>query len=650
MTAEDRHLRYIIWALFFSMLPHVFTVPPWATGWAAALWVLALVRQRAGKQTFSKWLLMPLTGLGVLLVIAGSGGMFDPNAGLVLLIVMAGIKPLEIRTHRDRMITVFIAYFSVISTLLFNDSIYMVFYMLMAITLITGVMIQLNAPSRSLTSSLSKAGVMICESIPLMVALFFLFPRIPDAMWGGITSRQGTSGFSSTLTAGDISNLVKSNKIAFRVRFTEGNPVSSLYWRGMVLPDFTGETWRLVRDLPDEPPPDAGSDRISYQMTLEPHRETWLFPLDWPLGVADPMAVNPGCGIWKTRRPVTTRFLVHGVSTSTVGWSDTSIDISRRYLKLPVSGNPRARALGNTWAATGLPPQDRVEKALSFFSNQGFGYSLSPPALGRDTVDAFLFTTRIGFCEHFASSFTYLMRAAGVPARVVVGYLGGEYNPIGDYYLIRQSDAHAWSEVWISGSGWTRIDPTLAVAPDRVDGGPVASDAYEAMQGLLSRFGFSEIYTAWLGVRMALDAVQQQWSWWVIDYTQEKQMGLITRLVDHAKQIAMGLILIGFGIFLFTGSRYYHRRNQQMTGAAVLTAAYCLFCKKMSGIGAGKPACMGPSDYRQAISRMHPALEPAVSRLLSDYIRLRYAQKQVDMKAAKIFAKQVRTFQPTGLK
>ncbi|RMG58037.1 MAG: DUF3488 domain-containing protein, partial [Gammaproteobacteria bacterium] len=460
------------------LLPHALHLPFWALAVAllAMAWAgLAIWRGHR----------LPHGVIRLLLVVAGTVATLlwfhtlnGREAGVTLLVLMLGLKALELRGLRDALFLLFIDYFLIATQFLWDQSLPLILYLLASVILLTAVLMALNDPRRMLgpRALVARSARMTAAALPIMLLLFLLFPRLPGPLWGLPTEQThaARSGLSESMHPGDISRLVRSDAPAFRVRFDGPLPApSERYWRGPVLDRFDGRGWQRGKPVPSV---QRGQLQLlesgpQHAYTLWPNdpESHWITPLEFP------RALPPGL-----RATGHLEFL-RKEGSHPGAWSFTSVTRYRldpetpigghpRYLQLPPGAAPQARKLARRWRSeAGDNDMAVIRKALDFFNREAFHYTLSPPRIAGDPVDGFLFQTRRGFCEHYAGSFVVLMRAAGIPARVVTGYQGGEYNALGGYLLIRQSDAHAWAEAWLPGQGWLRVDPTAAVAPERID-------------------------------------------------------------------------------------------------------------------------------------------------------------------------------------
>jgi len=428
------------------------------------------------------------------------------------------------------------------------------------------------------------------------------------------------------MSPGDISRLGLSGATAFRVKF-DGQPPENkdLYWRGPILWRTDGRTWteggtELVRHL--NLAAHAG-EPMDYVVTLEPHRRTWLFALDMPVAVPPG---NLGTTDFQLRSlsPVRERIQYRVRSYARYRTPDMSREDFQRALELPVGAHPRARELALEWRNAGLRPESVVAAALAYFRNEPFFYTLRPPPLDGDSVDQFLFASRQGFCEHFAASFTVLMRAAGIPARVVTGYQGGERNPLGDYLMVRQRDAHAWAEVWISGRGWVRVDPTAAVAPERIERGIEAAIPAAAGTAILGIEPSDAVLDVMRTMRNAWDSLNNTWNLWVLGYGPQRQVQLLSRIGLDASDWRKLVLWLGgavLGLMVATGLVLMRRPGKRDPALH----AYTRFCNRLAGQGMPRRASEGPRDYARRINTRRPDLSSRVDHITELYVDMRYA-------------------------
>ena len=490
-------------------------------------------------------------------------------------------------------------------------------------------------------------GSYVVDLLPLMILFFVLFPRIAGPLWGLPSDAfAGMTGLSDTMTPGSISRLVQSDAVAFRAQFAGRPPPPAVrYWRGPVLENFDGRAWTPARGGSDPAPEsETGGTPVRYTVTLEPSNKRWIFALEVP----DPLAPPTGTRLTPDLQLLAARALEHRARYTLTSFPqhrfgmDADARVLRRALRLPEYGNPETRALARRLRAQSASDADLVNRTLRLFHDEPFVYTLTPPQLGSDGIDEFLFTTRRGFCEHYASAFTFLMRAAGIPARVVTGYQGGEFNRVGNYLIVRQSDAHAWSEVWLEGQGWVRVDPTAAVAANRIEQG-IAS-ALPAGEPLPF---FVRTDAAWLRqLRLRWDALDNQWNQWVLGYNQERQIGLFASLgfgIVSWRELALGLV-VGIGLLL-GGIALLTLRNGRRPRGDEVQALYLKFCAKLAKAGIPRLATEGPLDFAARVRAARPEWATAVDDIVRCYVQLRYgAHGSAD--ALRTLAARIGAFRP----
>jgi transglutaminase-like putative cysteine protease len=465
---------------------------------------------------------------------------------------------------------------------------------------------------------------MILQGVPIMLALFLLFPRVQGPLWGlPQINYSAKSGLSESMAPGDVSSLSLSDEVAFRALFeTQPQKPAQFYWRGPVLWNYDGRTWRAGLNLtaPLGQQFEALGPPLRYTVTMESHDRYWMFAIDLPLVVPQGAYLTTDYQLL-SRRIVRERLRYDMQSSPQyrigVDESPGTLRLARR---LPPDASPRARALVAQWRAQSGSDRDVLLRALDFFREQPFTYTLEPPKLEADPVDQFLFETRSGFCEHYASAFTFLMRAAGIPARVVTGYLGGEVNPVDGYVVVRQSDAHAWSEVWLPGEGWVRVDPTAAVSPLRMERG-LAAAVPDSVQPGLARNRFD-----WLKQALyAWDAVANTWNQWVLGYNPDRQMRFLAQfgLTEVTWQNMVIILTAVSGIIILALSlALLFRINAQRPDP--VQRAYLSYCDAMAKRGAPRKSSEGPRDFAARVSMQFPEFRETAHKVCAIYVLLRY--------------------------
>jgi len=647
---DKTNILPILGVLFIAISPHMMRLPLWIVVWCLGLWGYVFLSIKYHFRRLNRAALAILTLGGVSGGLMTFGFAFGLDTGAGLLSILLGLKPMEIRTHRDKMVTLFLIYFMVITNLLFVNSLLMTAYMFLCILMITAVLIHINYPRNNLKANLRLSSTIMAQALPIMIVLFFFFPRIQGSLFAIKQKKTGITGFTDQLTPGNIANLVRSNIIAFRAEFKETIPEPDrLYWRGIVFWRFNGETWTRGIQVPDRLPPLASENAIEYTLTLEPLGEKWLFALDLPVSKPD-FATMKGDQILLANQTLKSR-VQYTIQSSSVHSKGQLNSWETRSLNIPLSGNQKAVALARKWAAESDTPEKVVERALEFFRENDFFYTLNPPLLENDRVDDFLFRTRKGYCGHYASAFAFLMRAANIPSRVVAGYLGGEINPYGDYLIVRQSDAHAWSEVWLESKGWTRIDPTSAVAPERIDQGMSAALTPEDIRSLSTSHHFGVAIKGWKTIGLGWDALNNYWNRWVMGYSYRQQKTIFSKIgieigswKGSAKAMLLAVSLAGLFILSIYFVVVYKKASRKQDAVQQI---YTAFCTKLGKAGFPRRPEQGPLDYARMVSSARKDLEKRTRDIIDMYIRLRY-DRGGDENSLKNFKMLVRRFDPRG--
>jgi len=631
-AAERLHPRHIGWLLVAVIMvaaPHAERIPWWITLLAAMLLAWRLYITLHGLHLPRKWLLLPIAAGGLAGIYISYGRILGRDAGVALLVIMLALKLLEMATLRDAMILIFICYFLVITNFLYSQSIPTALYLLGAVWIITATMIgfQFRGRQPGYRYQLRSAGTMLAQSAPLMLVLFVLFPRVQGPMWSlPQDAYAGVTGLSDEMTPGSVSRLLLSDAIAFRVSFDAQIPQANrLYWRGPVLWDFDGYRWTAPRVLYMAPREYQGlDDPVEYTVTVEPHSRRWLFALDLPSRVP-PLSTMSNDFQLLHQTAVNNR--VRYDMASHLNYRDNAAlggRELRRALALPANANPRSRELASQMRKAAGGERAYIAAVLGMFRSQNFYYTTTPPLLPRENpVDEFLFSTRAGFCEHFASSFAVLMRAAGIPARIVTGYQGGELNTIGNYLTVRQADAHAWVEVWLNDDGWVRVDPTAAVSPARVEAGVAAA----VPQAETLPFMMRGVYPWLRRARMAWDSAANSWNQAVLGYTQDRQRQLMRRVgIDDATWRSLATVMfIATGVItLVLAALMLHKLRASRPDP--VTAAYLRFCERLARCGVKRHPSEGPDAFRKRAAAARPELAPSIGAISELYIRLRYGE------------------------
>jgi transglutaminase-like putative cysteine protease len=644
--------------LLVVLLLHARAIPPTILG--VLLLTLALrVWQRKHGQMRTHWALRLalLFGLAAL-VWASLGNLFGREAGSALLACMLVLKLLETHTRRDARVLVAVAFFFAMCAFLFEQGIVQTIATFVAVVLALATLYELEpdhatGPSVEshwpLSREAARTGLRhVLFALPFAAVCFLFFPRLSAPMWGAPEDAFGArTGLSDTMEPGAISALALDDTPVMRVEFQGAlPPPEQRYWRGMVFWWFDGSTWTGANALDGVERAtrrsqvlaiDNAADAVSYEVFLEPTDQRWLFQLDMPVAAPEDATLTADRQT-RANQPVSSLLRYTGRSVPTYRMSGELPQLQRAIaLRIPADGNPRARALAAQWREQTSDPRALAERALAMF-NAAFVYSLEPPLAAGDPVDDFLFTTKIGFCEHYASAFVFLMRAAGVPARVVVGFYGGYRNAAGNYLLVRRADAHAWTEIWIDGEGWVRIDPTSAVAPERVQ--ESARDALARSGGWMSE--------GWLGsIRDRLDVLGYWWNRAVVEFSAARQRNFLADLgLDKSDYLTLTALLVG-GTLLALALAAWFGRPRRARAADPVLAAWRAWCAKLARAGVPRAAQEGPRDFGERAAAALPEHAETIRAFTADFVALRYAADDATSPRARAFVRGVARYRVT---
>jgi len=549
LPRDTRDTLFLLTTIACCIGPLVSHLPLWASALTATLlvwrgWLAWQQRTLPGR-----WVLGILLVLVVGLTLLSHRTLVGSQAGVTLIVMLLALKTLELRARRDAMVVFFLGFFTLLANFLFSQSMPTAAVTLLALLGLLTALVNAHAPvgRPPLLQSMRTAAIMALLGAPIMLILFMLFPRMAP-LWGVPSETlAGRSGLSGSMSVGSMASMVLDDRIAMRVRFDENKlpPAHAMYFRGPVLTAFNGRDWyalnqpearRITWAYPTPPQLEVHGEPYSYEVTLEPHRRHWLLTLDaaaerpeLPQGTWAMMSPELQ---WMSNRPVLS--ILRYRAQSHLNFSHGPLRRSpemRGYVQLPDGMNPRTLALAEQMRAD---PALRaggaaayIEAALTRLRTGGYSYTLDPGVYGEHTADEFWFDNKEGFCEHITSAFVVLMRALDIPARVVTGYQGGEMNHIDGYWVVRQSDAHAWAEIWQAGKGWLRIDPTGAIAPNRI-GRFERLPMTPSMLGSAVETLISPDFAQYL--RALWEAVDNGWNQWVLNYTQERQLNLLQSL------------------------------------------------------------------------------------------------------------------------
>ncbi len=573
-------------------------------------------------------------------------------AGASVLVAACSMKLLELKAVRDTWIIMLLSFFIVVTGLLFSQSILMAGYLLVVLVVVVSAMAALHYQSgrKGLGFVFRRGAILSAQALPMMLILFLVVPRIPPLWSVPMPERDATTGVSDSMSPGDIARLSQSDKLAFRATF-EGKvpPPEERYWRGIVMSHFDGRTWSqedhdklsVRQDITEDglvrwyPTPswyrvDEDADpEYRYDIILEPTGQSWLFSLGpaWkPIvdaGVTRDYRLIP-------RNPVDFRMAYQLEShMRQADERDLPAWMAELNLRLPYDGDWEARGYGEKLSKQFDGDPLKITNALlEQFRTQPFYYTLRPPLLGANTIDEFLFSTRQGFCSHYAGAFVFVMRAAGIPARVVAGYQGGEYKPDDRVIQVRQFDAHAWAEIWVPESGWMRVDPTAAVSPERVREG--LEEAVAGEGSFLSERPFSPVRFRHVDLlnkmRLSWEKLEYQWQRRVLGYHHNSQEALFRRLFGDRDMYQTLTIVLASATALFLMVMSAVLLWPGRIKRTALEKLYDRFCRKMAKKGFPRYPSEGPIAYGQRIAESAPELAEVAVTFTKYYASCQYGR------------------------
>ncbi|MGB7478890.1 MAG: DUF3488 and transglutaminase-like domain-containing protein [Burkholderiaceae bacterium] len=645
MSRDKSDTLLLLFACLLVLAPHASHLPGRATLLCALLLAWRGWITLRGNRLPSHWLLLPLAALAMAGVWLHYRTLLGRDAGVTMLVLLLAFKLLEMRARRDLFVVLFLDFFVLLTGFFYSQSIAAALWMAAALVALLAAQIsfQYTGAVPPLWQRLRLGATVFALAAPLALVFFVFFPRIQGPLWGLPSDAQaGRSGLSNRMEPGAISRLALSDDIAFRARF-DGTPPprAQRYWRGPVLGLYDGRAWSELRPpLATGQPPLFRSHAapLRYQVTLEPHGQRWLFALEMPAAVPQ-IAGNPA-RFGEQRELLASQPITRRLRYDAVSYLDFELEpiesplLLQPWLQLPPGRNPRTLELAHRLRRETDDGAQLAQQVLRYFRSEEFRYTLEPPPLGADGVDEFLFTTRAGFCEHYAGAFVVLMRAMDIPARVVTGYQGGDINPVDGFMTVRQSDAHAWAEIWLDGRGWTRVDPTAAVAPNRIELNLSGALPRPLLGGLLQLEAGERSWLArWQRLRAGWDAATNAWNQWVLNYGSDNQQALLRRLgikEPDWPQLALLMALSASALLALMMAPQLLRRRK----IDAADALYSALSRRMARHGLAREIHEGPRAWRRRLtapqSPLPAATREAAAHFLQLYEALRYGPRRGD--------------------
>ena len=640
----------------------LFTLPPMfgsLATWVPCLFLITLAMKfwmepKGYRLRSTTWKLI-LAAVTLAAIFSSYGSLKGIEPGVSLLVVLMSLKILEAHTAREFQVMVMMAWVLCLCGFFLSQDFAIALCLLAAFALLLVALIQFHRGSSpgALWPPLGATGKLLAQAAPLVVLLFLLFPRINTGFRFEILGAgSAASGFSDRLSPGSIASLANSSEIAFRGEFPDGKtrPPGPMYWRGVVMWHCEGMEWRA----PYAPASISHSARQSRSgktmrqwITIAPHRAHWMFALDRPFQAPPGATLARGDYLWSVQSIRKAR-RYEVISSPEVTGKELQLHERKEALELPASISPAVRELAQSWIAQNSNPRATVNSALQFFRTQGFRYSLSPGEYKKNDLDQFLFHRRVGFCEHYAASFATLMRLAGIPARVVVGYLGGEYNDLGRFFLVRQADTHAWCEVWLPDSGWTRVDPTSVVAPGRAGldlntflARRIASGEIETgRSAFVTQLTGSAIFT---NLRLTWETLNYEWDTRILGFDADVQESLLASvgIANRGPFLLITEILVVLAVLLVIYAGWMQLRTHSRVDR--VKSLYERFCRKAARLGVRRNPWEGPSDFSRRAAQLLPNESERIRQISNTYIALRYSPES-DAIILGRFANEVRAF------
>lgn len=611
-------LAWIIAAQALLLLPHLGRLPPWVVALylGAFAWRVQAFRGRLALP--GPWLKVALSGAAAGGVVLSFGSLLGMEPMVAFLLTAFALKLTEMRSRKDAYLVLFLGYFVCLTAFLFSQDLLLVLYGLIPVWVLTTALICVHRPQLSLGDlrPARLAALMLVQAVPLMLVLFFLFPRIGPLWTMPLKSQAAKTGMSDVLRPGDVSQLTQSDEVAFRVRFDgEIPPVNELYWRGIVMSHFDGEAWRTLRyfEVPAterrETAPALHGPSLAYSVLMAPTQQHWLYALRYAraedrraLALADFRLYSP--------MEVETEFLYRVRSWPEVAL-EPEISRWRRRIEttLPVGTNPQTQQLARALRARAGSDRAFIDGVLAYLRENDFRYTLQPPLLPtRGAMDSFLFDSRRGFCEHYAYAFALMMRAVDIPARIVGGYLGGEVNPVNRTVIVHQFDAHAWNEVWLEGEGWVRVDPTSVVAPDRLLYGlerAVAGEGSFLADSLLSPLRYRGV--SWVNyLRLRYDALTYRWQSWMTGFDGSAQIDLLRGVLGEISMRRLVMVLIGSGVLVLGAVAFPLLRQRERSPHDPFVEELQRFCDQLHRRGLTQQPGETPAQLAERAAERWP--------------------------------------------
>lgn len=652
-------LQWLLSGLFLAALPLIVQLPEILFGFLSCL-IWRFIIERRGWHIPPAWVRLLAGAAGALMILGAHGMFFSLVAAMGFLLLLIALKVLEMRTEREFMLLAFLAYFILLAALFFNQTLFTCVYVGAVFVLLTATLIHFTSGSAGWLGwqpLVRYALGLLLQALPIIVILFFFVPRPKTGSLLKIKRDfQAQSGISDEIDPGTFSELVLSNEVAFRADFPHGGipPLGELYWRVAVFSECDGLAWRHSRQ--DGEPlraPQLTGRKIVQRIIMPQQSGRRVYALDRPISAEGPASLTSGMTLTLNRDQP--NFFGAIRVASKLGNDRTPISAEEWPVlrQPPELVSPRVQQLVDLWRQKTRDPNEIVRLALAYFRTEKFRYTLAPGVYEKDGLDEFLFERKQGFCEHFAASFASLMRVAGIPSRVVAGYHGGEFNPLGSYFTIRQSDAHAWAEVWLAEQGWVRYDVSQAVDPALVDPSTqlfarhgTSSDEQIADDAPSENSTWQAIRTAG---RLVWDAANYEWNLWVLgfDQTMQRELYIHVGIRGFFSWRLVAIILSGVAVAVAIAAATLCQRSEKRDR---VLSHYRRFCKDLASAGHPRYPNEGALDYSRRLATVFPQKSAAIKSLAEAFVQARYGcveGRDIEVRLASAF-KQLRRELLTG--
>lgn len=643
LAVNQRILIFLLLSIGLIALPHInhIPLPVFIVFYLLLSWRFICIWQK--NYLPNNALLFIVTTAAIFLLYQQHHSFLGRDAGTSLFILALALKLLEIKKERDLYLVNYLTFIVATSQFLFQQSILMAMYILLVTCVLLATLVSINSQKPETIPALKTAAIIIFQALPISIVLFVLFPRVEAPRWMMFGQQNSArTGLSDSLEPGSISQLGLSDELVFRVKFKESLPPRNMrYWRGPVYSKTDGKKWTEFKTSTKNDTVNKvvyTGKKYQYTLMMEPQDKDWVFALDMPSTFPKGLEKNPQYQLINSNN--NNQRAEYKISSYTqYNTGSISKKAYKENIQLPDTPSKKLTQLVTQLHGFDKPAEDYIQSVLRHFKIEEFHYTLRPPLMGNKPIETFLFDKRYGFCSHYATAFVYLMRIAGIPARVVGGYQGGEFNQVGGFLEIKQANAHAWTEVWLKGKGWTRYDPTAAIAPERIE--QDVNIDLQIATGLINFAPNLNNALPWMKqARQMWSNIDYSWQRWVINYSTENQTEFFSSLGLHdIKSIFYWLIgSIGFLTIIIAWVILRHKK----TDLAEEVKLYQLFCKKMSKIGLDKHSSETVQYFCKRIQKQRPDLASQAIKITMIFTRLHYEKKPTD-KDMQLLKREIKT-------